>query len=97
MSIGPDTIAFMLFLLAGSAGAYFTGYAMNGVMQEDGFGVLMNATILAAGGFLGFYANKHFYLPFDSVTAATVMIVSCAFLSLAVLAVLKNLLRRLGY
>lgn len=97
MSIGPDTVAFLLFLLVGTAGAYFIGYAMNGVMQEDGFGVLMNTTILMAGGFLGLYASERVYLPFDSITTTSVMVVSGGFLSLALLAVLKGLIRRLGY
>ncbi|GAB4363088.1 MAG: hypothetical protein Kow0026_27330 [Oricola sp.] len=90
-------MTFLMFVLAGAAGAYFVGYAMDGVMQQDGFGVLMNTTILIAGGFLGFYASDRVYLPLDRVTVTTVMVVTGAFLSLALLAVLKGLLRRLGY
>lgn len=97
MSFGPDSMTFLLFVLVGTAGAYFIGYAMNGVMQQDGFGVLMNTTILVAGGFLGFYASDRIYLPLDSVTVTSVMVVSGGFLSLAILAALKGLLRRLGY
>lgn len=90
-------MTFLLFMLVGTAGAYFIGYAMNGVMQQDGFGVLMNATILIAGGFLGFYTSERIYLPFDGVTTTSVLVVSGGFLSLAILALLKGLLRRLGY
>jgi len=90
-------MTFVLFVLVGTAGGYFIGYAMNGVMQQDGFGVLMNTTILVAGGFLGFYASDRVYLPLDSITATSVLIVSGGFLSLALLALLKGVIRRLGY
>lgn len=97
MAFGPDTMTFILFVLAGAAGAYFIGYAMDGVMQEDGFGILMNTTILMTGGFLGFYASERIYLPISIVTMKSVMVVSGGFLSLALLAVAKGVLRRLGY
>lgn len=97
MTIDPDTMVFVIFVLAGTAGAYFIGYAMDGVMREDGFGILLNTMILVAGGFLGFYANERLYLPFHSLTAAAVMVVSGGFLCLALLAILKGLMRRAGY
>ncbi|QKV19681.1 hypothetical protein [Oricola thermophila] len=97
MTFDPDTMTFLLLVLFGAAGAYFIGYAMDGVMQQDGFGVLMNSVILIAGGIIGFRASKLVHLPFDSVTTTSVLIVAGGFFSLAVLAVFKGIFRRLGY
>ena len=97
MDFGPETATFLIFLLVGTAGAYFIGVAMNGVMREDGFGVHLNTMILIAGGFLGYHISKNVVLPFTTTTYQAVMVVTGGFLSLAILAVLKNLARRLGF
>ncbi len=97
MDFGPETATFLIFLLVGSAGAYFIGVAMNGVMQEDGFGVLFNAMILMAGGFLGYHISQYFRPPMSLVSFQAMMVVSGGFMCLALLAVMKNVLRRLGF
>ena len=97
MYIDPDTYMFMMILFIGTAGAYVVGYAMDGVLGEDGFGILMNTTILIAGGFLGFYLANHLHLPISDTTLNAVMVVSGGFICLALLAILKGLAGRFGY
>lgn len=97
MDFGPETATFLIFLLVGTAGAYFIGVAMNGVMQEDGFGVHLNTMILMAGGFLGYHLSQHVRPPMSITTFQAVMVVSGGFLSLALLAVMKNVFRRIGF
>lgn len=97
MYIDPDTLTFLMILFMGSACAYFIGYAMDGVMGGDGFGILPNTIILIAGGFLGFYATKYIHLPINGTTQYGVTVVAGGFASLAVLAMLKALVQRLGF
>lgn len=97
MDFGPDTATFLIILLMGTACAYFIGVAMDGVMQADGFGVHLNTIILLAGGFLGYHLSQRIHLPFTTTTYQAVMVVSGGFLSLALLAVVKAIGRRLGF
>ena len=97
MYVDPATYTFMMILFIGTAGAYVVGYAMDGVMGADGFGILMNTTILMAGGFLGYYFAAYLHLPLSDTTLNAVMVVSSAFISLALLAILKSLFNRFGY
>lgn len=97
MDFGPDSMTFLIFLFAGTAGAYFIGIAMNGVMAEDGFGVHLNTMILIAGGFLGFHLSQNIVVPMSRTTFEAVAVVCGGFLSLASLAVLKAVARRLGF
>lgn len=97
MDFGPDTATFLIFLLVGVAGAYFIGVAMNGVMGNDGFGVYLNTMILIAGGFLGYHLAQRVIFPINTTTYQAVMVVTGGFISLALLAILKNLGRRLGF
>ncbi|MCI5075033.1 hypothetical protein [Oricola sp.] len=97
MIYGTDTTMFLFLLFIGVAGAYFVGVAMDGVLREDGFGVLLNAVILIAGGFLGLYVSESLRLPFGDGTSQAVLIVSGAFLSLAFLAALKAVGSRMGF
>ena len=86
-----------MILFMGSACAYFIGYAMDGVMGDDGFGILPNAIILIAGGFLGFYATRYIHLPINDMTQNGVAVVAGGFASLALLAMLKALAQRMGF
>ena len=97
MYIDPSTYTFMMVLFVGAAGAYVVGYAMDGVMGDDGFGILMNTTILIAGGFLGYYLANYLHLPISDTTLNAVMVVTGGFLGLALLAILKGLAGRFGY
>ncbi|MFZ2099530.1 MAG: hypothetical protein WAU86_03095 [Oricola sp.] len=86
-----------MILFAGTACAYFIGIAMNGVLGEDGFGTLMNATILVAGGFLGFYLARYIHVSAYDTTKHAVLVVSGGFISLAFLSVLKAVFQRFGF
>lgn len=97
MDFGSNPTMFLFLVFLGLAGAYFVGIAMDGVLGADGFGVLMNATIMVAGGFLGLRLSNSFHLPLGEATSRAVLIVCGAFLSLALLAVLKAIGRRLGF
>jgi hypothetical protein len=96
--LDPDIGLFISITLFGAAGAYIIGIAMDGLMGDDGFGTTPNTVILMAGGFLGFYLPKltNFYI-FNDVTMRAVAVVCCAFLCLAVLAITKGVMNRLGY
>lgn len=97
MDFGPDTATFLIFLLIGTAGAYFIGVAMNGVLENDGFGIHLNTMVLIAGGFVGYHLAQHIHLPVSTTTLQAVMAVSGGFLSLALLAILKSVARRIGF
>lgn len=97
MDFGPETATFLILLLIGVAGAYFIGVAMDGVLGSDGFGVYLNTMILIAGGFLGYHLSHRIYLPISGSTYQAMMVVTGAFLSLAFLAIFKNMARRLGF
>jgi hypothetical protein len=95
--LGPDIGLYISMVLFGTAGAYIVGIAMNGLMGDDGFGSIPNAIILISGGFLGFYLPKYFYFLMGDVTLRAVLVVSGAFLSLALLATFKAVASRFGY
>lgn len=97
MFSGMDTTTLLVIGLMIAAGAYFTAAAMDGVMGSDGFGTVPNMVILIAGSFIGVYATDYFHLPAYSVTTQTVVGITGAFMSLAVLAMLKSLASRFGY
>ena len=97
MISNPDMAMFLFLALISSAGAYFVGFAMNGVLEEDGFGVFLNTLILIAGGFLGFHATRYVHLPIPTTSMQAMLVVSGAFLSLALLAIMKNVARRTGF
>lgn len=85
----------MLALIIGVAG-FFGGLAMNGVLEEDGFGVIGNMMILIAGAALGIQFGNAIRLPFEATVADAVRAIAGAFICLTLLAVTKNVLRRFG-
>ena len=78
------------------AGGFFGGVAMNGVLEDDGFGVVGNMLILIAGAFIGMQLGGTVRLPFEAPTADSIRAIAGAFLCLSLLAVVKNVLRRFG-
>lgn len=91
-----DTTTLMIAALAIGAAGFFTGLAMDGVMQEDGFGVVGNMAILVAGALIGVQYGSTIRLPLDALTADAVRGVSGAFVCLTALALIKNMLSRFG-
>ena len=85
----------MVTLIIGIAG-FFGGLAMNGVLEEDGFGLIGNMLILVAGAAIGIQFGSAIRLPFESTIADAVRAVGGAFLCLTALAFAKNLLGRFG-
>lgn len=94
--ISVDTNTLMVLGLALAACGFFGGLAMNGVLEDDGFGVVGNMVILIAGALIGIYLGGFVRLPLDGMTAEAVRAVSGAFICLTALALLKNFLARLG-
>jgi uncharacterized membrane protein YeaQ/YmgE (transglycosylase-associated protein family) len=92
-----DTTTLMIAALAVGAAGFFGGLAMDGVLQEDGFGVFGNMLVLIAGSLIGVYLGAAVRLPLDTMTADAVRGVCGAFISLTALAVVKSLLRRFGF
>ncbi|MCR9121613.1 MAG: hypothetical protein NXH91_05025 [Phyllobacteriaceae bacterium] len=97
MLMNLDATALMIVALMIGAAGFFGGLAMNGVLQEDGFGVLGNMLVLIAGAMIGVHFGAAIHLPLDSVTADAVRAVTGAFLSLTALALIKNMLGRFGF
>ena len=91
-----DTNTLMVLGLALAACGFFGGLAMNGVLEGDGFGVVGNMVVLIAGALIGIYLGSSVRIPLEGMTADAVRAVSGAFICLTVLALLKNLLSRLG-
>lgn len=91
-----DTSTLMVFGLVLAACGFFGGLAMNGVLEGDGFGVVGNMVILIAGALIGIYLGSAVRLPLEAMTADAVRAVSGGFVCLTTLALLKNLLSRLG-
>ncbi|WP_421857188.1 hypothetical protein [Oricola sp.] len=95
---GHDLGLFISVMLFCVAGAYIVGIAMDGLMGDDGFGTSTNTVILMTGGFLGYHLPRYLHFHFiNDVTLHAVSIVSGAFVTLAVLAIFKGTLNRLGY
>lgn len=92
-----DTTTFMILGLGLTSGAFFGGIAMDGVMGRDGFGTIGNMIILLAGAIIGLELGAHYHWPIQREAGLAVAAVTTAFLGLAVLAVCKNVLIRLGF
>lgn len=91
-----DMTVLMIVVLALGAAGFFTGLAMDGVLQEDGFGVVGNMLILVFGALIGVQYGSTVRLPLDALTADAVRGVSGAFVCLTALALIKNMLSRFG-
>ncbi|MFX3680628.1 hypothetical protein [Oceaniradius stylonematis] len=92
-----DTTTLMIAALAIGAAGFFTGLAMDGVMQEDGFGVAGNMAILVAGALIGVHFGSTVRLPIDAMAADAVRGVTGGFVCLTLLALIKNMLGRFGF
>lgn len=91
-----DTNMFLMLLLIVGVAGFFGGLAMDGVLEEDGFGVIGNMLILIAGAVIGIQFGGAIRLPFESTIADAVRAISGAFICLTILALTKNVLRRFG-
>ena len=95
--ISMDTNTLMVLGLALAACGFFGGLAMNGVLEDDGFGVIGNMVILIAGALIGLHLGGMVHLPLEGMTADAVKAVTGGFVCLTVLALVKNVLSRLGW
>lgn len=91
-----DTNALLIMGLIACFAGFFGGMAMNGVLEDDGFGVIGNMLILIAGALIGIQFGQGLRIPFEESIADAVRAITGAFLCLSVLAVAKNVLRRFG-
>ena len=92
----PDVDTLLIVGLLMGAGGFFGGIAMNGVLEDSGFGVVGNMLILIAGAVVGMKLGAMVPLPFEAPVADAVRAITGAFLCLSLLAVAKNVLRRFG-
>ncbi|WP_306119493.1 MULTISPECIES: hypothetical protein [unclassified Roseitalea] len=91
-----DTNTLIVVGLAIAVSAFFAGAAMHGVMEDDGFGPVGNMIIMIAGAIVGLYLGPMFEWPIDRNSADAVAAVSGGFIALAVLAIIKSYLVKLG-
>lgn len=92
----PDAYTLMMMALVFGFAGFFGGVAMNGVLEDDGFGVVGNMLILIAGAIIGLQFGGIVRLPFESTIADAVRAVAGGFVCLTALALTKNLLARFG-
>ena len=92
-----DTTTLMIMGLAIASGAFFAGVAMDGIMGRDGFGTIGNMAILLSGALVGMYVGDLFQWSIDRAVAQTVAAVGGGFSALALLAILKSLMIRMGF
>lgn len=75
-------------------GSFFLGNAMDGVLQEDGFGIFGNMIVIAAGFFVGLWVGKYFGYPVRDFKFGIVAGLAGSFVSLLTLSILKALANR---
>lgn len=92
-----DMTVLMVVVLALGAAGFFAGLAMDGVLQDDSFGVVGNMVILIVGALIGVHFGSTVRLPLDALTADAVRGVIGAFICLTALAMIKNMLNRFGF
>ena len=92
-----DLHILMLIGLALVARAFFAAVAMNGVLGPAGFGVTGNMLVMIAGAMIGIYLRHTIQWTIPPETAGAVSAVAGAFIGLALLTFLKNMLIRAGF
>lgn len=69
--------------------SFLLGLALNALIGRDGFGPIGNAVIVTAGFFLGIFLANSYGLVLRDLTLATATGLTGAFVSLAMLALVK--------
>jgi hypothetical protein len=75
--------------------SFFISNAMDGVLGEDGFGLLGNQIIIMAGFYLGLLVARHYHFPLSDFANMAVAGLTGAFVSLLVLSISKAILARM--
>jgi hypothetical protein len=90
-----DTTTQIYLFFAVAILSFFIASSMDGVLGEDGFGVMGNQVIVMAGFYLGLILAKRFHFPlYDPVNVAVAGLVG-AFVSLLILSISKAILARM--
>ncbi len=95
MLYAMDTQTQLFLFTSIVVGSFFLGNAMDGVFKGDGFGIFGNMIVIAAGFFIGIWVSRYIGYPIGNFRFGIVVGLTGSFVSLLVLAVLKNLLNRL--
>jgi hypothetical protein len=89
-----DTTTQIYLFFAVAILSFFIANTMDGVLGQDGFGVLGNQAIIMSGVYLGFVVAKYYHVSVNNFTQMAVAGLVGAFVSLLVLSVSKAILSR---
>jgi hypothetical protein len=90
-----DTTTQVYLFFAVAILSFFIATAMDGVLGEDGFGVMGNHVVIMSGFYLGFLLARYFNVSYNDFTNMAVAGLCGAFVALLVLSVSKAILGRL--
>ncbi len=75
--------------------SFFLGMALDGVMEEDGFGAVGNTVIITVGFFLGIFIANTYGIYLRDLKLAITAGLCGSFITLATLAISKSVLAKL--
>jgi hypothetical protein len=95
MFVVLDTTTQIYLFFAVGILSFFIANTMDGVLGDDGFGILGNQMIVMAGFYLGLLVAKHYHFPLRDFAHMAVAGLTGAFVSLLVLSISKAILARM--
>ncbi len=90
-----DTTTQIYLFFAVAILSFFIANTMDGVLGEDGFGVLGNQMIVMAGFYLGVLLARRYHVPVHDFAHMAVAGLVGAFVSLLILSISKAILARM--
>ncbi len=90
-----DTTTQIYLFFAVAILSFFIANTMDGVLGDDGFGIMGNQMVIMAGFYLGLLLAKRYHFPIHDFAHMAVAGLVGAFVSLLVLSVSKAILARL--
>jgi uncharacterized membrane protein YeaQ/YmgE (transglycosylase-associated protein family) len=95
MYLALDSTSQIYLFFAVAVLSFFIANTMDGVLGDDGFGVIGNQIITMAGFYLGVILARHFHFPIGDLSHLAVVGLVGSFGSLLVLSISKAILARM--
>lgn len=95
MFLALDTTTQIYLFIAIAVLSFFIATSMDGVLGEDGFGVMGNQIVIMAGFYLGLMLARRYQFPLHDLAHIAVAGLCGAFVSLLVLSISKAILARM--